>query len=170
MKKLFFIAMMAFAGITTTNAQDANYGVIGGFTSGAAKIKSQGLSASNSESGFHIGFFGDFNVSENFNIQPQIMYTNIEEVNLLQVPVLGKFSVGDDFNLLVGPQITYTMEEVAPDYTKFNIGLSFGASYDIKENLFVQANYSAQLNNYYTGSQDLKSRINFLNFSIGYKF
>jgi opacity protein-like surface antigen len=161
MKKTFFIALLAMVGLGKVNAQDSNYGVIGGFTSGTSKVKVQSGSGSASESGFHVGFFGDFNVSENFNIQPQIMYTNIQEVNLLQIPVLAKFGVGEDFNLLVGPQVTYTLEEIQPDFTKFNLGLSFGASYDIKENFFVQANYTAQINNYYTGSLDIKSRLNF---------
>lgn len=48
--------------------------------------------------------------------------------------------------------------------------LSLGASDVISESLFVQVNYKAQLNIYYTGSLDLTSIIHFLNFSHGFRF
>ena len=56
------------------------------------------------------------------------------------------------------------------DFTKFNIGIGAGLGYEFTENLYAQFRTTYQLNNYYTGNADIKSRINFFNVGLGYKF
>jgi opacity protein-like surface antigen len=86
------------------------------------------------------------------------------------MPLMVKYNVANKFNLLFGPQFAYTLEEVSPEFTKLGVSLGFGASYDFNKNFFAEVKYQFQINNYYTGSQDLSSKINFSTIGIGYRF
>lgn len=171
MKKVFlFIAVVLGAVVTSQAQEDARFGVTAGYLSANAKIESQGISLTDSQGGFYIGLVADLNVAEKFNIQPELLYANVDDISFLQLPIMGKYYVAEKFNLQGGIQITYTLEEVADDFTKFNFGLGGGLGYDINEDFFLQARYVFQLNNYFTGSEDITSKIGFLNFGVGYKF
>ena len=65
----------------------------------------------------------------------------------MQIPIMAKMYVTEQFNIQAGPQITYTLEEVIDDFTKFNIGLGAGLGYDITEDVFIESRYVFQLNN-----------------------
>ncbi|MDY8136398.1 porin family protein [Aquimarina sp. 2201CG5-10] len=173
MKKTLLIIALAVTGIVSTQAQEkVRFGATAGYLSGNAKVDTDLGDFSTTEGGFYLGFVADFNVSEQFNVQTELSYANIDDTSFMQLPIMAKYYVSENsgFNIQAGPQITYTLEDVADDFTKFNIGLGAGVGYDITENIFVESRYVFQLNNYYTGSADITSRINFLNFGVGYKF
>ncbi len=156
----------------TINAQDGNsrFGVTAGYLNANSKIESEGLSGSAGESGFFFGLIGEFEVSDKVSIQPELLYANVDDLSFLQIPVMAKVYVSEEFSLQAGPQITYTLEEVADDFTKVNLGLGIGFAYDFTNQFFVESRYTFQLNNYYTGSADIESRIGWLNIGVGYKF
>ncbi|RPG37946.1 MAG: hypothetical protein CBB72_001865 [Muricauda sp. TMED12] len=58
------------------------------------------------------------------------------------------------------------MDEVSS--FEFNIATGFG--YDLTEDFFFEASYTLQINNTYTGSEDIKVRGNYLSLGLGYKF
>lgn len=167
MKRILFI-LIAMATLSV-NAQ-SNFGLTAGYLSATAKAESGGISISASESGFFAGFFADFEVSENFNVQPELQYISIQDGNALLLPVLAKYYVSEKFNLQAGPQLMFDLDESVDDFSSVNIDLAFGAGYDIDENFSVLARYSFQLNNTYTGPLDLTARVNFINVGLAYKF
>ncbi|WP_459209898.1 porin family protein [Aquimarina rhabdastrellae] len=179
MKKITFFALFMVLGLVSMNAQeDIRFGVTAGYANATAKLKAGNIDESEGSSGFFLGALAEFKLNEKFSIEPKLTFTQISEdgnkTDFLQLPVMAKFYPVSDsgFNLQAGPQITYTLEDISDDFTKFNIALGAGVGYEFLDNFFVDARYHLQLNNYYTGSgsDDIKSRVNFLNIGIGYKF
>ena len=39
------------------------------------------------QSGFSVGVFAEFEARENFAVMPQLLYTNVDEANFIQLPV-----------------------------------------------------------------------------------
>ena len=117
-----------------------------------------------------MGALVDFGISEAFHIQPELLYVNISDSNALFLPIMAKFYVVDKFNLQAGPQFTISLEDSITDFARVTFDLGLGAGYDIIENFFVQARYSFQVTNSYTGDLDIKARVNYFNIGVGYKF
>lgn len=169
MKHILFIAIFFTAFCVQSQSK---FGVTGGVTSANARATSLGQEASNSETGFYVGVVLDNPVSESLHIHTELVYVNVEDINFLQLPLLVKLYIANSgFNVQGGFQLTYTLEEVGPDFTKLNVGLGPGIGYDITDDVFVEARYMFQLNDYFTGPESvLESRIHFLNVGVGYKF
>jgi opacity protein-like surface antigen len=82
------------------------------------------------------------------------------KANFLSVPVLVKYEVAEKINLIAGPSLYFNTDSEANDKTTFNLDL--GASYDITENLIVEARYSIGL------SGDAK--VSHFLLGLGYRF
>src|SRR6056297_913427 len=163
MKKLFFVGLAVVGFVCSSQAQDVRFGATAGYLNALGSVKAEGISISDSESGFYFGAAADFEVAENFNIQPELLYVNVNEASALFLPILGKFAISEKFNLQAGPQLVFSLEDDIPDEIS-----SF--EFDITEDFFVEARYTFQINNSYTGSEDLKLRGNYLTVGLGYWF
>jgi opacity protein-like surface antigen len=64
----------------------------------------------------------------------------------------------------------FSLEDTPEDISSIEFDLGAGAGYDITENLFAEARYSFQINNSYTGSEDITVRGNYLTIGLGYTF
>ena len=170
MKKLLLTILFLLIGFASLIAQNDRFGITAGYLSGNAKVNFYGEEAKNNESGFYGGLIIEIPLSEKFKIQPEFLYANIDNNSFLQIPIMAKLYAGDKFYFQAGPQITYTLEKIYDEFTKFNIALGGGVGYDIVSGLYVNAKYVFQLNNYFTGPQDFSSKIDFLNVGLGYKF
>ncbi|AWX45640.1 hypothetical protein HME9304_02667 [Flagellimonas maritima] len=166
-----FLLTFAFMGVIFTGfAQNVDFGLTGGFANIAERIKEGNTTISNSESGIYVGAFADFEVNSGFSIQPELLYVTVEEFQSLVVPISAKFYMTDIFNIQVGPQLAFILEEIPDSFTGVQIDIAGGIGLDITELFFVQARYSYQLNNTFTGSDDVKIKYNYLTIGVGYKF
>ncbi|WP_296316842.1 porin family protein [Winogradskyella sp. UBA3174] len=173
MKKLF-IAAFAVIAFTSVNAQDITYGLTGGLTN--MNIGSGG--DDESETGFHLGAFADFGISEKFHVQPELTYSNAGDVTFISLNAMAKYYVMDGLNLQAGPtlgiaggdNVDAADENFGDDFTKLNIGLAFGVGYDISEKFFAQARYGVQLNDHVTDSDVGELKINNFLVGVGYRF
>ena len=157
--------------VCSSQAQDVRFGATAGYLNARGSVKAEGISISDSESGFYFGAAADFGVAENFNIQPELLYVNVNEASALFLPILGKFAISEKFNLQAGPQLVFSLEDEIPDeISSFEFDIAGGIGYDITEDFFVEARYTFQLNNSYTGSEDVKLRGNYLTVGLGYWF
>ena len=175
MKKLLLVATVAVFGFTNVNAQTSTeFGVSAGYNSLIASAKVDGNSGSSSISGFFVGVFADIATSEKFHVQPELQYVNVSQNggsgNMLVMPILGKYYVSNEFNLLFGPQLDFILDE-SEGVNTFGFGLSAGIGYDITEKFSASARYSFGLSN---RLQDVPSgtKVNFNFFQLGlsYKF
>ena len=166
MKKLVLTAAIAVFTLANINAQQI--GVLGGITSLQFAFDGE----SDSETGFHLGIFTEFDLSDAIILQPELTYATVDEFDALSVNGIFKYGVSDNFNVQAGPQIGYALGDSfdSDDFTKLNFQLALGAGFDISDNLIAQIRYGFQLNNHYTGDGDLDYKINSLSVSLGYRF
>lgn len=157
MKKVLF-TLAAICAFGVANAQ-AKYGVKAGFTSQTVKVSTGIGTVSGSASGFFIGGFADFAVSDKFHFQPEVLYSGVSGNNTINVPLLGKYNVADKFNILFGPGLNYSLDALADE---FSVSGDIGASYDINEQFLVDARYDIGL----TGD----AKVSGIFVGVGYKF
>ena len=138
MKKLLITAIL-LAGVSFTNAQETKFGVKAGLDLASAKVKIGGTTITSSETGFFLGGFANFGVSEKFSVQPELLYVAIKDLNFLSLPILAKYSVAKEFGILVGPSVNYFLD-AQTDKIKVNVDL--GAAYNVTEEIDVNAKYS----------------------------
>ncbi|QBO59448.1 porin family protein [Chryseobacterium salivictor] len=171
MKKLFLAGAVAL--FTGLNAQQTTFGANAGMLTAFAKVKTPGVTETDSQTGFYAGFFAEFSAGNNFKIQPAVNYANIGNSSALQIPVMVKYYVDPKFNLQFGPQFLFDLEEnPMPDfYNSTNFGLALGGAYEFTQKLFVEARYSFQLNNHLKNAPSgYTVKANYLNLGLGYKF
>ncbi len=172
MKKLLLSVAAVFA-FGLANAQDADgmkFGAKAGFASLSSKVKVAGISANGSDSGFFAGVFAELPFSESFGFKPELLYVAVGDVNQIQLPLHLKYNVAEGFGLLAGPNLGFITG--AEDGTKsFNYGVDLGASYDISEELVVDARYNLGLANLVeNGDSDNSIKLSGFYVGIGYRF
>ncbi|HBU78673.1 MAG TPA: OmpW family protein, partial [Muricauda sp.] len=158
MKKLLLVAITVLGFTYLSQAQEVRFGATAGYLNARGSVKADGISISASESGFYLGAVADFNVSENFNVQPELLYANVDGSSGLMLPILGKFAISEKFNLQAGPQLVFSLEDSIENYSSVEFDIAGGLGYDITDDFFVEARYTFQINNSYTGSEDVKVR------------
>jgi hypothetical protein len=90
---------------------------------------------------YHAGFYSQFSVTDNFSIQPEVLYTRKgfkyddtdTRLDYFDVPVLASFRVLDNISLLAGPQVSVLMTVKENDremdkefYNSFDYGAAAG--------------------------------------------
>lgn len=145
MKKLL-LSFLALVLIANVNAQDSKFGLKAGADFASLKFKGDGENLSTSETGFYIGAFAEFSISESFSFQPEVLYVSVEDLNQIAIPLLAKFPVSEEFNVLVGPSLGIILD-TEEGQKSFNFGAEAGVAYDFSENFFVEARYNFGLAN-----------------------
>ena len=145
MKKLL-LSFLALVFIANVNAQDSKFGLKAGADFASLKFKGDGENLSTSETGFYIGAFAEFSISESFSFQPEVLYVSVEDLNQIAIPLLAKFPVSEEFNILVGPSLGIILD-TEEGQKSFNFGAEAGVAYDFSENFFVEARYNLGLAN-----------------------
>lgn len=167
MKKFLLVAIIAVGSINL-NAQ--NFGVRAGVDFATATAKFDGLSVSENETGFYIGLFTNFNVSEKFDIRPEVNYVNIKDLDQIQVPVLAEIGLSDKFSLLAGPNFGFILDK-EEGVKSFNLGVDLGLSYTISEKFLVEARYDLGLSDLVEDNEfDASLKLSGFQIGVGYMF
>ena len=168
MKKLFLCAAMAAFAFTSINAQ--SFGVKAGVDFASAKEEINSDSATESETGFYVGVFAQFEISEQFAFQPELMYVSIEDLDQIHIPLLANYSVSEEFSILAGPSLGILLD-TADGINSLNYGLEVGVAYDITEELLVEARYNIGLANLIEDAPDDYSlKLSGFFVGLGYRF
>jgi opacity protein-like surface antigen len=205
MRKIFLSIVTVFCVIVTSQAQtnDSQSGKISFGAKGALNIANfAGDDAGSSESliGFNAGLFAEFQLGKKLYLKPELVYSAqgakedliIEGVefdvslkaNYINIPVLFKYYVANDFSLEAGPYIGFLTAakiqfdssigsgtEDAEDFFKStDFGIGVGLNYDITNVIFANARYSTSLVEIGdTGSEDdIKNSV--FQFGLGFRF
>lgn len=171
MKKLVLVAVATFGFSFSGIAQEIKWGVKAGVNMANISVKVPGMgSTSHSETGFYLGGTAEFVLSDKIKLQPELIYVSLPKIkgasgmdlegmerredfdmsdlegfgaeqnlSYINVPVLVKYEVAEKINLMAGPSFNYFMDAKED---KFKIGVDFGGSYDITENIDVNAKYT----------------------------
>lgn len=152
MKKLLLSAIIASFAVMGVNAQDTNFGVKAGADFATITAKVSGISVSASETGFYVGGFAEIGVTESLSVQPEVLYVSIKDSEQISIPIMAKFSVTEQFDIMAGPALGYILDadeatDTEPGTKSFNYGVEAGIAYNITDDLFVEARYNIGLAN-----------------------
>lgn len=188
MKKSLYLALVAILMYTPLIAQDdIKIGVTGGLISSRInnKLAPLGINLADftavSGTGFYVGAILNLDISEKIGVQPELLYAKAGDLEYIQLPVMFKYYVIDKLYAQAGPQFSIStnaskVKDIldlidAEDAVKsLGIDLGFGAGYDILENLAVQARFSTELTNRYSGPGNSVNRLKANNFILGVAF
>ncbi|NJX15375.1 outer membrane beta-barrel protein [Tamlana crocina] len=167
-----FSLFIIFLITASTQAQELNLAATAGYLNlnSIFKVDGEKWDLDFDSSGFYIGAQSEFEITDEINLKPELLVAINNEGNTLYLGFLGGYEITEEFSVLAGPSINYLLEEVVDNYSKLGVFITFGAEYSFTEKIYAQAKYGVQLNNFYTGTADLSSKINFLLFGVGYKF
>jgi opacity protein-like surface antigen len=170
MKKLMLFAAVAVFSLSNVNAQEVNFGAKAGVDLASAKAEFDGFSASASETGFYIGAFAEIGISEEFSVQPEVLYVSIKDLGQVHVPIMAKYGVSEEFSILAGPTISFLTDTVE-GMSSMNYGIEAGVAYDITEEILVEARYNIGLANLIEDAPDGASyKLSGIFIGVGYRF
>ena len=117
-----------------------------------------------------------FSLTETFSIQPELQYSSItdegESTGSIIIPLMMKFHVTENFNLMAGPQFDYITEDTE-GINKLGLGLGLGLGVDVSDNLSLGARYSFgfdRLDDMGEDVGDATIKINILQIGLNYSF
>ncbi len=158
MKKIILsiIAVLAFG---FTNAQETKFGVKAGVDLVTTKVDLGPFgTASASETGIFAGGFVTIGLSEKFAFQPEVLFIAVTDYNMVNVPLLGRYSFTNKIHAVAGPSLVYALDATEDEF-KLNVDL--GGSYDITDHIEGNIKYSY-------GFGDVS--VSGLFIGVGYKF
>lgn len=170
MKKYLITGLALLATTAGSMAQDIDFGITAGYMNARGVIEADGISLSANESGFYGGIVAEFSVADKIGIQPELLYASIDGSDGLLLPILLEYAVTPKLHFQAGPQLVFSLEDVPEDFTGVEFDLAGGLGFDITDAFFAEARYTFQINNSYTGAEDVSVRGNYLTLGLGYKF
>lgn len=188
MKKLFLLTACAATMAFTSSAQIGIAPVVGLNMANLAGENADG----DMKMGFHIGVLKDFQISDNFSVQPGILFsskgskTKIDlgplgstdlklNLNYIEIPINAVYRFnGEDggFMLHGGPYLGYLMSAKLNETSgtdgmkKMDFGINVGAGYQLPMGLFVRAQYGLGLASIYEEGGSVTNRV--IGISVGY--
>ncbi|PTM09937.1 MAG: PorT family protein [Bacteroidetes bacterium] len=189
MKKLILLVAIALIGFNVT-AQGVDFGVKAG--ANFANIGGDETDDYGSRTSFHFGVTAGIAVSDNFSVQPELVYSSqgatfdfegIDgdvQLNYLNLPIMAQFQVADGFSVEVGPQFGFLMsanlkvddeeEDIKDELKGLDLAAGIGVNYAMASGLNFGARYNLGLSNVNDGDDDIKNQNNVIQVSIGYRF
>ena len=133
----------------------------------AASATSKGTT---NETGFYLGLaLSDFNVFDDFELQPEIRFVGVKDFNQIQVPVLLSYPIKETFHIFAGPSFAFLLDP-AQNVNSFNFAIDFGVAYDISKKISIDARYDwGQSNLLENGDSNNYIKINQFQIGLAYK-
>lgn len=160
---------------TALSAQEVSFGAKGGLN--IADITS--LSNSKARASIHLGAFAKVQLTENWAVQPELVYSGqgakvdpslpllsdfTLALNYINLPVMLQYHLVPEFHLEAGPQIGFLVAAKAredgntinlkDEYKGIDFGLGFGLGYTFDMGLGINARYNFGLTNVLDSDND----------------
>lgn len=171
---LTFLSLIMFTFFSWSQDKNPQFGVTLGY--GLLSINSN-EEGSESQSGFFVGGLLDFELTEQWHIEPKILYANYSDAGFLHAPIFAKYYVTNSFNVQAGPQLTVVLDDPFNTIKEIGVDLGIGIAYDFSTNAFIEARYAFELTNRVTDEfrefeelEDFRLGINSFMVGFGYKF
>lgn len=183
MRKRFLVALFAI-GLFGANAQSVKFGAKAGINfSSFTGDDTEGL---NSRTGFHVGGVAELKLTDEFSLQPELLYTELGakgdegdqvlKTSYLSLPVMAKYYLIEGLSVEAGPQASILLSDKVEengqdqgdaDLENFDLGLNLGLGYTFENGIFLQSRYTFGLSDV---AEDADAKNGALQFSVGYQF
>lgn len=173
MRKII-LSILAVAAFGTANAQEIKFGAkaglnISNFTKDAT---------TDSRTAFYFGGLADFTITEEFHIQPELLFSfegadDDWGVSYVRIPVMAKYYVIEGWSIQAGPSIALkigTQEDVVDDVIKsLDFGFGIGSAYELTNGLFFETRYTFGLANV-SDINGVDAKTSLFQLGLGYRF
>lgn len=194
MKKVLLISIVS--AIFLSSCVCHNLGLKAGLN--VASVNGDDTDNLDSRIGFFFGGFAELCLSNNFAIQPEILYsaqgfkykegefTTELQLDYLNIPIMAKFKLTDELIIEAGPQIGFLLlanevfespgnsgdNDVKEEFKNIDFGANIGLVYQFEGGLNFGARYNLGLSNIndFEGSDSFKNQNGVFQFSIGFRF
>jgi len=174
-KKIILIAGFIILSFSSF-AQETSFGLTAGYLNAMYSKNDTNIDDTDTSSGFYVGALLDITLNESLSLVPAVQYAHSSEVNLLYVPLMLQYHIGDSgIYLQGGPQASVVLQESSRLYNNFGLDLGIGLGYKINDSFFLEAKYFHELTNRHDEDpfnlyDDLDLGLNSLMIGVGYKF
>ncbi|WP_397362622.1 porin family protein [Olleya sp. R77988] len=166
---LFSLLLASFYGFS----QNALYGVRAGINISNLSFDSDIEEDVKGRNGFAIGFFGEYNLSDNFKFAPEIQFSaegakeQSLRINYIQMPLYFKYKIDESFAIGLGPQASLKGHSYEDQLQNLGFSILGGLEYMISDEFFIDARYSYGLTNVFDDNA-LNIEANNTNIQIGF--
>jgi len=134
------IALFAVLLLSTGMDAQTDFGIKGGLNFTFFKVAEAGFGANpETEVGFYGGVFADFNISNGFHIQPELLYIGLRDFRFLNAPIYLKYDINADFQILVGPSLNYFFDFLV---NKVKVRADLSMAYNLSSRLDLHMKYT----------------------------
>ncbi len=197
--KSIAVIAICLIGVQYSNAQNINFGIKAGAdfaTWGGKDVENADL---NTNISYHVGGFAEVPLSKHFDLESglylsqkgfkaseNILGMDIDLTNTstyLDLPVLAKYNVNRNYSLVLGPQVSYLLDnkmtlkmagekdsdKSVSGFNRFDLGAVAGMGYQFNNGVVVSANYDFGL----VSLDDVSSSKTYnrvIKASVGYQF
>lgn len=177
--------LLSFLFISGLQAQgEFKFGATGGLITSSInnELSPLGINLANftaaSGTGFYVGAIADLGITDKFHVQPELTYAKAGDLEYVQLPLMVKYYIIDKLYAQAGPQLSISTNadkikdvleliDAEDAVQSLGIDIGFGTGFDILENLAVQARFSTELTNRYSGPGNSINRLKANNFIVG---
>ncbi len=139
MRYLVFASLL-FLSISNSIVAQTEFGVKGGINiTFFNEDQAQFGENPEAEIGYFGGVFLDFKISENFHIQPELLYKGVGEFQFINAPIYAEYYVSNNISLLVGPSLNYFFDFFI---NKFKVRADISTAYHFTENVEINLKYT----------------------------
>ena len=118
----------------------ADFGIKGGLNITFFKVAEADFGANpETEVGFYGGVFADFNISNGFHIQPELLYIGLRDFRFLNAPIYLKYDINTDFQILVGPSLNYFFDFLV---NKVKVRADLSLAYSLSTRIDLHMKYT----------------------------
>ena len=152
MKKIIFVAVLCFLGLSQSNAQFSfKPGLRGGVNFSHFSQDDQNSDGTTttygSKTDFYLGFYGALHLTKYYTLQPEVDYSrqgsNVGSVSLqatyLSFEVINKFTFTDKFNVHIGPTVDFLVEKNFDADSEVDLAFVAGVEYSFTKNFGIEA-------------------------------
>ncbi|WP_294822416.1 porin family protein [uncultured Flavobacterium sp.] len=178
MKKLLLSALAVVAFGFTAQAQMDEFPIFG--IKGGVNLSNFGGDVEDTDmaTGFYAGVSLDIPMKGIFHLQAEALYSvegaDEASITYLRLPVMGKFYVGNNFNIQVGPVLGAKLDTEDKYLNKATKALDYGGaaglSFEFNMGLVVDARYYLGFEDISRGESAVKTNNNSIQLGLGYRF
>lgn len=172
-KTILLFAFVIFS--TYSFSQNGMYGVRAGLNISNLDFEPNPTFDNEHRNGFAIGFFGEFDLSKEIGIAPEIQFSaegakdRDLRIDYIQIPILFKYRFGDRFSVAAGPMAGVKVWEHEDGYKNFAFSLVGGLEFFITNDIFIDARYHYGLTNIIDDESSFEAKNSNLQIGVGVK-